>query len=379
MTTPATDRPPSTPLGARLAAVLLLLLAFNGFEQCLEYALGWSDVPFLLGAQQFVIGVLALIGATGAWLGRRWSATFAALYGVLAGVMIVSLGPLLDLPPESKTGLWAGAVVVLCIGGVLASYLRWKLPGALLLLPLALVLSATPVVAQGFARDSLRATIERAVARSEWPPLDAVIGRLRAAAADPATARDPWLHYDLGYALHRRASALLFAEQPAKAKPLLEESERALARAQTLGAGPTALALRGAVTGQMIGASGVFTAMRLGPRSFKQLDEAVAAAPNDPRVALLNGITRLNAPKAFGGGPVKGEAELRRAVALFADDRAMGPAPTWGRADSHMWLATALEKLDRRAEAKAERDSSLAIRASTLRSLLPPSARPAPM
>lgn len=46
--------------------------------------------------------------------------------------------------------------------------------------------------------------------------------------------------------------------------------------------------------------------------------------------------------RAFGGGPAKGEPELRRAVALFANDKPSGGAPVWGRVDAHIWLGIAL-------------------------------------
>ncbi len=231
------------------------------------------------------------------------------------------------------------------------------------LLVFALVCLASPraVVAQGVALDSLRQITEIAISRARWALLDEIIAALRVATTTPEGARDPWVHYDLGYTLHRRASALLLSDQVPSAKPLLEESERALAKAQALGGGARALGLRGAVTGQLAGASGMFAAMRLGPRAFKQLDEAIAAAPDDPRIALVNGMSRLNAPRAFGGGPAKGEPELRRAVALFARDTARTPSPTWGRADAHIWLAIALAKLERREEARAELQRALAL------------------
>ncbi len=195
--------------------------------------------------------------------------------------------------------------------------------------------------------------------RGEWAALDTVIAKLRRAAA--AAPRDAALHYDLGYALHRRASAMIAQDRPKPAKPLLEEAERALARAVELGGGGSALALRGAVTGQMAGVGGMFTAMRAGPRAFKLLDEAVKLAPQDPRVALLNGITRLNAPRAFGGGPSRGEPELRRALGLFATDRPVSPAPSWGHADAWIWLAIALEQQDRLPEARAALGEALGL------------------
>lgn len=233
-------------------------------------------------------------------------------------------------------------------------------PHTAIFVALSLWLAPTPVRAQVALLDSLRPLVESAVTRGDWAPVDMVLMRLRAAVTGPG-ARDPWTHYDLGYVLHRRASALLIAKQIDRAKPVLEESERALARAQELGGGAAATALRGAVTGQLTGTGGAFNAMRMGPRSFKLLDEAVAAAPRDPRVALLNGMSRLNAPRAFGGGPAKAEPELRRAVALFANDKPTGGAPVWGRVDAHIWLGIALEQLGRRDEARAELQRALAL------------------
>lgn len=207
--------------------------------------------------------------------------------------------------------------------------------------------------------DSLRPRIEQSVITGSWAALDEAIDRLRTAVA--TAPDDAALQYDLGYALHRRGSVLLVQEQGKRAKPLLEESERALARSVTLGGGGGAVALRGAVTGQLAGVSGVLGAMRFGPRAFRLLDQALELAPHDPRVALLNGITRLNAPRAFGGGPAKGEPELRRAIALFVEDRATSPAPTWGLVDAHIWLGIALEQLERYDEARDALDQALSL------------------
>jgi len=228
------------------------------------------------------------------------------------------------------------------------------------LLGVATISAADSVAAQPALLDSLRPRIEAADSSGDQAALDPLIARLRTATRGPA-ARDPWTHYDLGYALHRRASAMLLSDQVKQAKPLLEEAEQALAKSQELGGGAVALGLRGAVTGQLAGTGGMIAGMRMGPRAFKQLDEALVGAPQDPRVALLNGMTRLNAPRPFGGGPAKGEPELRRAVALFAQDVAKGPAPVWGKVDAHIWLAIALDQLDRRAEARAELQKALTL------------------
>lgn len=205
--------------------------------------------------------------------------------------------------------------------------------------------------------DSIRPVVERAMSAADWATIDAIIVRLRRAHA--AVAGDPWLAHDLAYALHRRASAAIIEGRARDARPLLEEAIAAAQRAQRLGAGAQVLALEGAVTGQLAGVAGGFSAIRLGPRSFRLLDAAVAALPNDPRVALLNGISRLNAPRAFGGGAAKGEPELRRAVRLFAQDPNRSPAPIWGRVDAHIWLGIALKELNRPAEAREQWQQAL--------------------
>lgn len=209
--------------------------------------------------------------------------------------------------------------------------------------------------------DSLRPELERAVAQGAWPRIDAALLRLRAVIATPYGRADQWVHYDLAYALHRRASGLIVEDSGRAARPLLEEAVRMSQRAHELGAGPTALALEGAVTGQLAGVGGGLAPMRFGPRAFRLLDQALTEAPNDPRVALLNGITRFNAPRLFGGGPAKGEEELRRAVRLFDADRSVSPQPVWGRPDAHLWLGIALKALNRPADARAEYERVLVL------------------
>jgi tetratricopeptide (TPR) repeat protein len=214
--------------------------------------------------------------------------------------------------------------------------------------------AATSIRAQSNARDSARAGLERAVIAADWSAVDRTAAQWRVATQSAAGRGDAWLHYDFAYALHRKASALIIDDKAKQAEAMLAEAVAAAARSRELGGGAQAQALEGTLTGQLAGAAGGFSMMRLGRRSFALLDAAVAAAPDDPRVALLNGITRLNAPAFVGGGAVRGEAELRRAVRLFAADRAASPQPVWGRADAHIWLAIALHKQDKLAEARAE-------------------------
>lgn len=209
--------------------------------------------------------------------------------------------------------------------------------------------------------DSVRPQIETSLVRGDWATLDRVAARLRTASTSVAGRSDPWVHYDLAYALHRRVSGLIAEKSNARAKTLVDEALRAADRAHSLGAGAHARGLQGALAGQMAAVGGGLSPMRFGPRALSQLDEAAAAAPNDPRIALLNGMTRLNAPSVFGGGPPRAEAELRKALRLFATDRNATPLPSWGRTDAHIWLGLALQAQNKKAEARAEFDRALAL------------------
>lgn len=218
-----------------------------------------------------------------------------------------------------------------------------------------------PFVAAKAQSDSLRAAVERAVVIADWPAIDRAAVRLRTQSVSPAGRTNAWLHYDLAYVLHRRVSGFINERRTTEAKAMVEEALRAAARADSLGAGATARALQGALAGQMAAVGGGLAPMRFGPRALSLLEDALEEAPDDPRVALLNGMTRFNAPRAFGGGPAKAEAELRRALRLFETDRSAAPRPTWGKVDAHIWLAQALHAQGKDAEARAEYERALAL------------------
>lgn len=107
-------------------------------------------------------------------------------------------------------------------------------------------------------------------------------------------------------------------------------------------------ALLGSVLGDRIG--GPLSAMRLGGKASEALETAFALEPNNPRVALQRGVGFFFTPKAFGGGKVKAEAELRRARALF---EASQDQQGWGYMDTLARLGEVLAAQDKFAEAEA--------------------------
>jgi peptidoglycan/LPS O-acetylase OafA/YrhL len=106
-------------VGRIIVAALFALLAVNALKEVF-----WSDSPPTLRALQALVGTLAVTTAWGAWTGARWSAALATLYGLVAAGMVVSLGPMLDMPVEERGGLWIGGAVILVFALVCAGFLR---------------------------------------------------------------------------------------------------------------------------------------------------------------------------------------------------------------------------------------------------------------
>jgi hypothetical protein len=108
-------------------AVVFVLLASSAWWQVVNDFTDGSNEPRVLTGWQAIIGAMAAVAAWGSWIGARWTPLFALLYGVLAGAMVASLGPLLDLPAESRSGLWMGGVILLAFGLLTAWWLRRSL------------------------------------------------------------------------------------------------------------------------------------------------------------------------------------------------------------------------------------------------------------
>ena len=174
------------------------------------------------------------------------------------------------------------------------------------------------------------------------------------------TPNDPLLLYYRSLALWRTSGIYLGAKKNDEAKKALEEADRLLDLANAKTPTAEALALHSSVLGQMIGASGnPLSGMTLGPKASGYLDRAKEMAPKNPRVWLISGMSAMFTPKMFGGGTDKAEKDFKKAVDLFATDNPKAPAPSWGRADVYIWLGQALQKEEKKDEARAAYQKAL--------------------
>jgi hypothetical protein len=110
--------------GTVVLAMAFTLFALNALAQVALALVGRSDDPAALSLMQMAIGLTSLAAARGSWTGARWAPVAALLYGLSTATMLVALGPLLDLPADSRGGLWVGAAAVQAFGLGAAWYLR---------------------------------------------------------------------------------------------------------------------------------------------------------------------------------------------------------------------------------------------------------------
>ncbi len=127
MTAPREHAGSRTPprIGPRIVAVLLCAFAINALAQGVRWTLGWDTSPFILGAEQWLSGSVALAAAIGAWRHAPWAPAATALYALLVGTLIGTLGPVLELDAEaSRSVMWSGLAVAGMVFGI-AFYL-WR-------------------------------------------------------------------------------------------------------------------------------------------------------------------------------------------------------------------------------------------------------------
>jgi tetratricopeptide (TPR) repeat protein len=206
--------------------------------------------------------------------------------------------------------------------------------------------------------DSANREIEAANGAGDLARLDnisAVLDRVLT-----VTPNDPSLLYYRSLALWRTASINMGMKKNSEAKKMLDEADGLLDKANKKTPTAEALALHSSVLGQMIGLSGnPLSGMTLGPKASGYLDRAKEMEPRNPRVWLISGMSAMFTPKMFGGGSDKAEKDLKKALELFASDNPTPPAPSWGRADVYVWLGQALQKEEKKEEARAAYQKAL--------------------
>jgi hypothetical protein len=111
-------------LGRVLVAVVSALLGLVALGQMMRILVGQAGDSRVLAVFQAAMGITAIAVAVGSWRGARWAPVAALIYGVITASMLLSLSPLLNLPPEARGGLASGAASVFGASLWAAWYLR---------------------------------------------------------------------------------------------------------------------------------------------------------------------------------------------------------------------------------------------------------------
>lgn len=78
--------------------------------------------------------------------------------------------------------------------------------------------------------------------------------------------------------------------------------------------------------------------MTIGAEIESNMERAIASAPMNPRIALLDAMNTLHKPAFVGGGADRAAPKFAKAVERFAKDEATDEAaPDWGRLDAWVW------------------------------------------
>ncbi|HUF26433.1 MAG TPA: DUF2306 domain-containing protein [Gemmatimonadaceae bacterium] len=186
--------------------------------------------------------------------------------------------------------------------------------------------------------DSLVARYRHALEAAVSKGSRADVAAVRQAIGELAVARSMnglVLHY-LGYAWYREAS-LSGNGADAAAQAALDSSENALRASARLLRLPETHALLATVIGMRIGGS-PWRGMLHGHRASSAMGNAVELEPDNPRVALLQGVNAFHTPAAFGGGMDRARGALERAIGLFEREQPHDHLPRWGHAEAWAWL-----------------------------------------
>jgi len=181
-------------------------------------------------------------------------------------------------------------------------------------------------------------------------------------AAEP-TAADP--QYAAAYKHFRVLQEAVLAKRPSDAKKAGQACVSTLDELiKRQPSSAEALALQSACYGYLANLGG-FAAIGNGSKSGKSIEAALALAPKNPRVILIDGFGVYFRPKFVGGDTAKGCARFKEAAQVF-DALPRGGAATvgsttidWGAADAHYWSGRCARDAGDAATARAEFEKAL--------------------
>ncbi|MDW8019111.1 MAG: tetratricopeptide repeat protein [Chloroherpetonaceae bacterium] len=177
--------------------------------------------------------------------------------------------------------------------------------------------------------------------------------------------RKDLIHYYIGYCCYSLINTYREKGDQKKTELLIDDAIKHLeASLQLNQTSAEAMALLGLVYG-MKASTGMFAGMQYGEKSSAMLEKAMALAPNNPRVLILQGINKFYTPAMFGGDKKKARELFKQATEIFEKNPPEPSVePTWGYEEAFTWLGIAAFDAKEFDVAKAAFEKALAINPS---------------
>ena len=221
--------------------------------------------------------------------------------------------------------------------------LRRTLIAASLSLALSTPAPAAPAAPAPRDVTAARRALDAAVAHGSLQDILSV--RARFAALATAAPKSAWAHYWVAVC-DWRAAPRFDDRSKALAAKTCDEGLAEIDRAVALVPGEGEFH---ALRSNLLGMSLQFhpaAMMTTGPEVEAAMQRALAAAPSNPRVQLLNAINTLSKPAFIGGGADRALPLFRKAQESFAAAAVTdSTAPAWGRDDAWLWCGRTAMKL----------------------------------
>jgi len=218
----------------------------------------------------------------------------------------------------------------------------------------------------GAERPTLASLLSKADRQIETAAHQANLNSLDPArlAIDKALVLDPkssWAWYYKGYAAYTESILQEVKHDLAAKESALNEADHALEKSIELERTGEALALHVTVLGSLLRVRGPESGAQLGPRMGQELAEARKLSPKSPRVLMVAGVSALFTPPQWGGDLHKAEKLLGEALVEFDQEKTAPPQPSWGRAETQVWLGMTHQKLGEMPKAKSDFEQALLI------------------
>lgn len=150
---------------------------------------------------------------------------------------------------------------------------------------------------------------------------------------------DQWLPYY--YASLCRTWEAFTQQDKSKVDALADQAKSLADKADALNPDKAEmLCLRSQIASARISVDPQTRGMQYGPEAASDLEQAAKIAPNNPRIALLQGQSAFYTPAQWGGGKEVAKPLLEKALKLYADFKpASALAPNWGKTMAEQLLA----------------------------------------